>query len=475
VTATQANLAWETLFDLSRTRPGPLHVRLAAAIRTAIRDGRLPSGAALPPSRMLAARLGVSRWTVTQAYGHLITEGYLTGRTGSATRVSWAPGPADELAARSPQSPSLSVSPAPTGGYDMLSYRPALREFPRRRWAEAIGAVTETVPSDQLDYSEPGGLPELRAVLAEHLNRTRGAVVTPATISVFSGAGQALTQLARALRADGHTAVGMENPGSPRLWQAVELGGLRYVDVPVDDDGLVVEALADYPELRAVCVGTARQIAFGFPLAPGRRRALLDWAAAVDGLIIEDDYDAEFSERPAPPTMQGTSPDRVALLGSMTHAVGPAVNIGWVVTPGRWVDAVRAEHEMQILPPALNQLALVHLMRTGAYARHLRSTRQIIQARRARLAAALERGLPGCRVLGQDGGLHLVVELPPGADPDAIVAAAERRGVHLCSLDGLRIRPDPARPGLLIGYGNLRDSSIEDAVAALAAAFAESA
>ena len=71
-------------------------MRLAAAIRAAIRDGRLPVGAALPPSRMLAADLSVSRWTVTEAYGQLITEGYLTGKTGSATRVTWSPGPGDE-------------------------------------------------------------------------------------------------------------------------------------------------------------------------------------------------------------------------------------------------------------------------------------------------------------------------------------------------------------------------------------------
>ena len=89
----QANLAWETLLDLSAARPGPLHMRLAAAIRGAIRDGRLPVGAALPPSRMLAADLSVSRWTVTEAYSQLITEGYLTGKTGSATRVTWSPGP----------------------------------------------------------------------------------------------------------------------------------------------------------------------------------------------------------------------------------------------------------------------------------------------------------------------------------------------------------------------------------------------
>jgi GntR family transcriptional regulator / MocR family aminotransferase len=222
------------------------------------------------------------------------------------------------------------------------------------------------------------------------------------------------------------------------------------------------------PGLRAVCVGTARQIAYGNPLAEHRRLELIEWARRVDGLIVEDDYDAEFSDRPAPPVMQGTARNRVALLGSMTHAVGPAVNIGWVVAPGRWVDAVRAEHEIQLLPPALNQLALVHLMRTGAYDRHLRTTRLRISSRRTELAQALGRHLPGCRVRGLGGGLSLVVELPPGSDAAAIVAAAARREVHICSLDDLRMRPDPHGPGLLLGYGNLRDDEIDEAVALLA-------
>src|ERR1700727_4533 len=105
VTGMQTNLAWETLLDLPATRPGPLHMRLAAAIRTAIRDGRIPREAALPPSRTLAADLGVSRLTVTQAHAQLLTEGYLTARTGSATRVSWTPRPGLDESAGTPARP----------------------------------------------------------------------------------------------------------------------------------------------------------------------------------------------------------------------------------------------------------------------------------------------------------------------------------------------------------------------------------
>jgi GntR family transcriptional regulator / MocR family aminotransferase len=398
----QANLAWETLLDLSATRPkgsGPLHMRLAAAIRAAIRDGRLPVGAALPPSRMLAADLSVSRWTVTEAYGQLITEGYLTGKTGSATRVTWSPRPGDEPRAepaRRLRTPS--ARPSPAAGFDLSSCTPDLRGFPRRRWAEAIRAAAETAPFDRLSYSEPGGLPELRTVLAEHLNRSRGAAVEPDTISVVMGAAQGMSRLCRALLADGHTAIGMENPGSPRLFQAAQEAGLAMVPLSVDDDGLVVDALDEQPGLRAVCVGAARQIALGGPLAPHRRPALVDWARRVDGLVIEDDYLSEFSyDHPAPPVMQGTARDQVALLGSMSQALGPTVGIGWVVAPRQ-----------------------------------------------------------------------LLLELPPGTDETAIVRAAARRGIELWNLYEMRLRPEPSDPGLLVGYGAIKDTAIDGAIATLA-------
>lgn len=466
----QANLAWDTLLDLSATRRGPLHMRLAAAIRAAIRDGRLPVGAALPPSRMLAADLGVSRWTVTEAYGQLVTEGYLTGKTGSATRVTWSPRPGDEPAAGPARRlQALAAKPAPAPGFDLSSAHPDLRAFPRRRWVEAIQAAADTAPFDRLSYSEPGGLPELRAVLAEHLNRSRGASAEPGTICVVIGAGQGMSRLGRALRADGHTAIGMESPGSSRLWQAAQEAGLDLVPLPVDDDGLVVDALDRHPGLRAVCVGAARQVALGCPLGPRRRPALVDWVRRVDGLVIEDDYWSEFSyDRPAPPVLQGTASDRVALLGSMSQALGPTVSVGWVVAPRRWVPAVRAEHEIQLLPPALNQLALVQLMQSGAYDRHLRASRQRYRARRNTLIDALRRHLPGYRVRGAEAGMELLLELPPGTDITAIRRAAARRGIELANLDEKQLQPEPLDLGLLIGYGNIKDTAIDGAIAALA-------
>ena len=449
------------MFDLSAAPPGPLHVRLAAAIRTAIKSRRLPYGAVLPPSRALASDLRVSRWTVTQAYGQLIIEGYLSGRTGSATRVSWTPEPESEGAAAPARS---GATPA---RYDLSQGQPDLRAFPRRAWVKAVRAAAETTPFDQLSYSETGGHPRLRAVLAERLNRSRGCAVRPETLSIYAGAGQSLLQVCQALKAAGHTAFGVEDPGSPRHWQAARTAGLQLVPVPVDEDGLDVSALGK--GVRAVCVSPAHHPATGVVLAAHRRAALLDWARRADGLIVEDDYDAEFGyERVVPAALQGRLPERVALLGSMSRSLGPAVGIGWVAVPGRWSDGVRKAQEIELHPPMLNQLALAQMIESGGYDRHLRAARARFRARRNALLAALRRELPDFPVRGAEAGLHLLLELPAGSDAAAVVREARGRDLLLCNLDDSRLTPGRYPPTLEIGYGNLKDSLIDEAVAVLA-------
>ena len=107
-------------------------------------------------------------------------------------------------------------------------------------------------------------------------------------------------------------------------------------------------------------------------------------------------------------------------------------------------------------------------MESGAYDRHLRASRQRFRARRAALTRALARELPGYRVRGGQAGLDLLLDLPAGTDTAAILAAAEQRDMRLGTLDKLRLVPDPGAPGLLLGYGNLSDRLVDEAVAVLA-------
>ena len=454
----QTNFSWGTLVDL--TGRGPLHERLTRALREAIRGGRLRTGSALPPSRLLADELGCSRWVVTQAYGQLAAEGYLSGRVGSATRVRWTgatTGPA-------PAAPAAS-------GRDRLDLAPGvpdLRAFPRRAWGDALRRAVVDATAADLGMPPPAGHPVLRAVLAEYLTRARGAATGPEQVVVTTGATDALHRLCRALAADGTTAIAVEDPGLPQLREAAGAAGLAVRPVPVDADGLRVDELRGLP-VGAVLVSPAHQFPTGTVLDPGRRAALTRWARESGGLIVEDDYDAEFryDHRPVG-TLQGTDPERVVLLGSVSKTLSPALRTGWLVLPPRWRARFAALSLTGVTPPVPDQLALAGLITTGGYDRHLRRARLTYRHRRESLLAALATHLPRCPLTGAAAGLHLVLHLPAGTDAAAVVSRAAATGLRLTALD--RYTTTPAAPALVLGYGNLPDPAVEEAVTLLAAA-----
>ena len=468
VARTQTNLAWDILLDLTPWR-GPMHVRLTCSLRAAIRAGRLPRSAALPPSRSLAADLGMSRSTVTQAYGQLIAEGYLEARTGSATRVHWAPGPDAPV-------PGQSASVPVPARFDLTPGRPDLRAFPVHRWVAAIRSAAASTPFDQLGYPAPEGADRLRQVLAEYLGRVRGAAASSASTTICTRGADAMMRACRALRAEGITRLAVEEPCWPLLREAAMAAGLEPVPVTVDDNGLVVDALCARPDIRAVCVSATHQFPTGVVMSPQRRAALLEWARGSGGVIIEDDYDAEFRyDRPAVATLHGMAPDRVFLLGSVSKTLAPAVGIGWVVTPARFVQAVRAASPFALVPPVLDQLALASFIESGAYDRHLRAARLRYRARRRDLLRALASQLPGCPVEGAAAGLHLLVRLTADTPASLITRAAARRGLLVADLDRFRMKPDPQRPALVLGYGNLPDAAAAQAVSILAETIAAAA
>ena len=464
----QTNLAWDTLLELGEGRAGPLHARLSTALREAIRGGRLPAGGALPPSRQLAADLGCSRWVVTEAYAQLAAEGYVDARVGSGTRVR----PLGRAAAGQRRS---ETQPVRGPRIDLAPGLPDLRAFPLGRWVSALRSVASTLPYAELGYPDPSGHPRLRQVLAEYLTRVRGALVDPAQVTLCRGVTDGTGRVCQALRAAGVGAVAVEDPGWHQLRQAAGSAGLRVVPTRVDGHGLRVGDLDDDPEVRAVIVSPTHQFPTGVVRSAERRGALLAWARRVDGLILEDDYDAEFRyDRRPVGTMQGTDPSRVVLLGSLSKTLSPALGIGWMVTPPAWVEPFRAATGRLVGPSTLDQLAFAAFLQAGDHDRHLRAARKRYRQRRDRLVRALTERLPDARLLGVAAGLHLLVQLDGGVDCAEVVSRATTGGMRVANLDTYRCRDDAIGPGLVLGYGNLADGQVEEAVALLAAVVADS-
>ncbi len=425
---------------------------LEAALRDAVRSGRLTPGTRLPGTRSLAADLGLSRGTVVQAFGQLVAEGWLVGVAGSGTVVGRLVGPTPATSVDG-EPDRRSAPVAPRAEIDLRPGRPDLSAFPRTAWA---GAVRRALAGSTalLDYPAPAGLPELRAALAEHVARTRGVRASPDAVVVTAGFTQALALLARVVHGSGMRHAGVEDPSFAHHRHVLDAAGLAPVPLPVDGAGADPAALPAHAALALLT--PAHQHPYGVVLAPARRTAILEWARRHDGFVVEDDYDGEFRyDRQPVGAMQPLDPDRVVFAGSASKTLAPGMRLGWLVVP----RALRAplESEMTALGtrvPALDQLALADLLARGEYDRHVRRMRLAYRARRHELGDRLVAiGAPP--PAGVAAGLHAVLPLDSAEHEHRSVAAAERAGVRVHGLHsgGYWHQPTPDRPGaLVIGY-----------------------
>src|SRR3954451_10194143 len=448
----------QLLLDLT-AGAGPLREGVEEPLRAAIRTGRLRPGDRLPATRALASELGCSRWVVVEAYAQLAAEGWLEGRAGSGTRVrarGTTPAPDGE-----PPPPTA----FPRARYDFTLGLPDLVAFPRAAWLRSLQRAVRTAPAAELGHVDSAGGGALRAELAAYLGRVRGTSASPRHVVVTAGFTHGLGLLARALKADGHERVALEDPGFPLLHASVRQAGLEPAPVPVDAEGIDVAALAA-SGARAVVVTPAHQFPLGHVMSPDRRAELLAWAAEVDGVVIEDDYDAEFRyDRRPVGALQGLDRERVIYAGTASKSLAPALRIGWLLAHSRWRRAIAtARMGVDLGVPAIDQLALAEFLRSGAMDRHLRQTRRRYAARRAALLDALGRELPGARVTGAAAGLHAVVMLPPGIDEAALVERAAREEVAVTGLATLHRRARPSGPGLVLGYAPLTEREIGEGV-----------
>ncbi|MEU2348828.1 PLP-dependent aminotransferase family protein [Modestobacter sp. NPDC049651] len=470
--------------DVSGVPARQLTEWLVGEVRAAMADGRLPVGARLPATRVLAADLGVSRGVVVEVYQRLGDEGLVAGRVGSGTVVTRfappSPAPADPgaPAAAAPRWPAAGpgspVLPPPPGGaeFDLSPGVPDLAAFPRAAWLRAERSVLDRATAADLGYGDLRGNPVLRGELCAWLARTRGVRTTPDQVLVVAGVAQALALLAQVLRARGTTSVALEDPGSRGARDQFAWWGMTTPGVPVDDEGLDVAALTA-TGARAVVVTPAHQFPTGVVLSSARRRALLGWAAD-GGLVVEDDYDAEHRYDRAPvPALHASAPGLVAYTGSTSKKLAPGLRLGWLLAPPQLqVELVAARHASDLGSPALPQLVLAELLASGELDRHLRAVRTRQRARRDALLAGLRAGLGpdlgGAVVHGVAAGLHLTLTWPEGRVDDLeLVARAREAGVVVQPLSWHRHRPGP--PGLVVGYAATSPDRLREAAARLAA------
>jgi GntR family transcriptional regulator/MocR family aminotransferase len=455
----------ELLVELDRGGELSLGEQLTGSIRTGIRAGRLPAGMNMPSTRGLAAELGISRGVVSEAYGQLAAEGYLTTRQGAPVRVSAT---VRTAAARAPARSLLERFP-----YHFHPGLPDLAGFPREHWLRSLRAALRESPLDALGYGDPRGLPELREALTDYLGRVRGAAADTEQMTICTGFMQGFSLACGVLRGDGVESIALEDPGWHVHRLIAEQAGLEVVPIPVDDDGLRVGKLIE-SDAAVVVVTPAHQFPTGTVLSATRRAELVEWAEREERLIVEDDYDAEYRyDRAAVGALQGLAPERVLYIGSASKRLAPGMRLGWMLAPS-WLtwQIATAKAVQDGGSEVVGQLALRDFIARGELDRHMRRTRALYQRRRETLLQALSTHLPQARTSGAAAGLFELVELPDGVDEPALLKAAAARGVGMEGLSLHRFLPG-GPPGVLLGFGNLSEPAIEQGVRLLGDAYAQ--
>lgn len=409
-----------------RRSPAPPFLRIAHALVAAIRRGRLHPGDALPGSRRLAADLGVHRNTVLAALSELLAQGWIETSPGRGTFVARAlplerapPVPArDPGRARAAQRSEFDLRDAPEAyrpprlapwTLDLSHGAPDVRLAPRLALGRAYRRVMARSGRRLLGYGDPEGHPALREALAAMLRGSRGLAAGADDLLVARGSQMALALVARALLAPGDI-VAVESPGYRPAWEAFRAAGARVIPIPVDEDGLEVDALATLARrrrVRAVYVTPHHQYPTTVTLKAARRLALLQLARERRIAVLEDDYDHEFhyDGRPVLPLASGDDAGAVIYIGTLSKVLAPGLRIGYVVAPRPVIARIAAHRSLLDIQGDLpTEAAVTALLEEGEVERHIARARRIYAARRDILAASLRSAF----------GDRVVFRLPPG-------------------------------------------------------------
>jgi GntR family transcriptional regulator/MocR family aminotransferase len=459
----------------------PLTTQLYEQLRSAITGGRLRPGDQLVPSRQLAGELGVSRHTVTTAYGRLVAEGYAEGRAGGGSVVASAsPAPPRRTG------PAAALRPGPRfAGWSpyfrppaygcRFDLRPGLPDpalFPAALWRRRVGAAIAADPSQ---YGDPAGKIRLRRAIAGWVVRSRSVMAGEDTVVITCGAQHAVDLVARILLEPGDC-VAVEDPGYVPVVRLFGALGAKVAGVPVDDQGLVVDQLP--ASARIVYVTPSHQFPLGMTMSMARRRALLQWAERHNAAVIEDDYDTEFRyvDRPLEPLQALDAAGRVVYVGSFSKTFSPSVRLGFAVVPQPLAEPIAALRQLiDWHPPIAMQTALAGFIDDGLLDKHIRRSRRVYTERHHILTEALSGPLAEhLTARTPHAGLHVAAVLRQGLGETEVLQAAARHGIVVSGLHDC-FRGGPAQPGLLIGFGAVSTASLPAALRMLGRVLASGA
>lgn len=473
------------MIAIDRKALPPLHKQIYDGFRAAIVGGNLHPGQRIPSTRVLAVELGVSRFPVLNAYAQLLAEGYFESRVGAGTVISTSlpeqttrvvPAAAESeihyagprpVARRISHFPYVEANPWQRGSGAFRVGQVALDQFPLKVWSNLVARHCRNVDAASIHYRNPMGSETFRQTIARYLRTARSVRCDASQIMIVNGSQQAIEITARVLLNPGDR-VWMEEPGYWLARSVFALAGCRLVPVPVDEQGLSVEAGIEMSRrARAAFVTPSHQFPLGVTMSASRRFQLLEWAHNTGSWVIEDDYDSEYRFESLPiASLQGLDSNaRVIYIGTFSKVLFPSLRLGYIVIPADLVERfIAVRLTMDISPPDFFQHVIAAFMNEGHFARHLRRMRVLYREQRTALVNCIGEELgPLVEVLGSEAGMHLSLAMTGKISDLKIAERAARQNLWLWPLSPY-YSGKTSRSGFVLGFGGTRVDEIPRAV-----------
>ncbi len=483
--------------QLDRDSAIPLVEQLATSIRHGIESGVLVPGTRLPSTRTLAARLGLHRQTIVDAYRRIESDGMLEQRRGSGAFIT-APSPGGACvpgdAARAGERVSQALlsyerragrPPLPASSRDALDLAglvPHERDYPSEAFQESMRSALARRGGKVLGYGPAAGDPELREVLAKRL-RARGMKVDAAGLLIVGGAQQGLDLLFRAMLDPGD-AVLTEAPTYHMCLDLLAFHRCRVAPVPVlprEESGLssldaaaLAEALDRHRPVLAYVMPTF-QNPTGLTLDLAARRTLARTLADAKVVLVEDDYEADMRHggEALPAVSSLSESGDSAYIGTLSKALFPGLRVGWIAgSPDVLARVAKVKRVSDLSGPVVLQAVAADLLESGAYDRHVTNTVAEAADRMRALRAALEAQMPeGCRITRPLGG-HVAWLEAPALSGRAIAEKAAARGVLVTPGEDFFAGP-AASPAVRVSIARIAPGDVERAAERLARGVAD--
>lgn len=452
----------ELTIELQKENKRPFYIQIYEYIKKEIEEGRMICGEKLPSARYLSTYLQVSRNTVDVAYDQLVSEGYVetSPRRGYFVCDIQAMYQLGQIHAyketKEVQTHEFT--------YDFSPYAIDLNHFPIAAWRKMNKQVYDEDETKLFAQGRTSGERNLKSAIGQYLHRARGVNCHDGQIVIGAGNEYLLMLLLQILGSSLNVA--MENPTYKRAYSVFENAGCMVSGVPMDEDGMMVEAL-EKTKAQIAYVMPSHQFPLGMVMPIKRRMELLKWAAKEEGrYIIEDDYDSEFRYKGKPiPSLQGNDRDNTVIyMGTFSKSIAPAIRVSYMVLPEELMRQYKKKCSLLSSSVSkIQQELLCIYLEEGQFERHLNKMRAIYKNKRDIIWNAKKKFPPECTFYGGDAGLHILMKVDLPLSEEELIAEAQKSDVKIYGMKNCVIgsQKNEYRPTILLGYAGMDEEKIK--------------